>query len=46
MDVLGVDEEDGHPWELWGLTSALSGGFLSTKRREMRFLDSLCPCYV
>jgi hypothetical protein len=31
MDVLGVEEEDGHPWELWGLASALSGVFLSTK---------------
>jgi hypothetical protein len=30
MDVLGVEEEDGHPWELWGFTSALSGVFLST----------------
>jgi hypothetical protein len=31
MDVLGVEEEDGHPWKLWGFTSALSGVFMSTK---------------
>ena len=32
MDVLGVEEEDGHPWELWGLTPTLSGFFFEYKK--------------
>ena len=43
MDVLRVEEEDGHSWELCGLTSALNRGmskFLEKKQRWMRIMET------